>query len=137
MTNRSETPSTTPSLRHSPFAALRRDGPAPASSVTSALPAGPATRAASPDGVRPGASAGRAALVVRREKKGRGGKAVTIAAGPALTASDLEALARAAAKALGAGARAEDGALVVQGEQTERLAAWLAGQGFTDIVRGN
>jgi translation initiation factor 1 len=76
-------------------------------------------------------------IVVRRERKGHGGKAVTIVEGPGLSGHDLDALARGAAKALGAGARVEHGALVVQGEQTERLIAWLGTRGFESVVRGN
>jgi translation initiation factor 1 (eIF-1/SUI1) len=76
-------------------------------------------------------------IVVRRERKGHGGKAVTIAEGAGLAGHDVSALARDAAKALGTGARVEDGTLVVQGEQTDRLIAWLAGRGFTSVVRGN
>jgi translation initiation factor 1 (eIF-1/SUI1) len=41
------------------------------------------------------------------------------------------------AKSLGAGARVEDGAIVVQGEQTDRLIAQLEQRGFSGIVRGN
>jgi translation initiation factor 1 (eIF-1/SUI1) len=62
---------------------------------------------------------------------------VTIAKGAGLADRDVEQLAREAAKALGAGARVEDGALVVQGEQTERLIAWLTSRGFQSLVRGN
>ena len=64
-------------------------------------------------------------VIVRRERKGHGGKAVTIAEGIQLDASKLSALAKDAARALGAGARVEDRALVVQGDQAERLVAWL------------
>lgn len=116
-----------PALRHNPFAALRADGVRAESKLESAPKAAPD---AAP-------SSARAAVVVRREKKGRGGKAVTLAAGPGLAGRDLDALARELAKALGAGARVEDGALVVQGEQVERVVAWLGQRGFADIVRGN
>lgn len=129
MSTRREDPPSAPSLRHNPFAALRGPGAAPASSLAS-------TPARSEAGA-PVTAGGRASIVVRREKKGRGGKAVTIAAGAALAGCDLEDLARAAAKALGTGARVEDGALVVQGEQVERVVALLAARGFTDVVRGN
>lgn len=78
-----------------------------------------------------------AKLVVRFERAGRGGKTVTIAEGPALAGRKLEDIARAAAKALGVGARVEASTIVVQGEQTERLAAWFAKQGYTSIVVGN
>lgn len=77
-----------------------------------------------------------AQLVVRFERAGRGGKTVTIAEGPALHGRGLEELARAAAKALGVGAHVESSSIVVQGEQTERLAAWFAKQGYASITRG-
>lgn len=141
-------------LRHSPFAALRPRVPAadpgvipvtdamPAPPLADAMPATPARRdpppAPAPRSVRATPSMpAEARIVVRRERKGHGGKSVTIAEGPGLVAHDLEALARAAARALGAGARVESGALVVQGEQTERLIAWLGARGIGSVVRGN
>ena len=62
---------------------------------------------------------------------------MTIAEGSGLAGQDVSALAREAAKALGTGARVEEGALVVQGEQTDRLVAWLEARGFASVVRGN
>jgi translation initiation factor 1 len=76
-------------------------------------------------------------ITVRRERAGRGGKTVTVAEGPGFAGRPLEPLARAAARALGVGARVERGALVLQGEQSERLAAWLVTQGFERVERGN
>jgi translation initiation factor 1 len=116
-------------LTHNPFASLRRPSGEPAAREPAPEPA-PRVERAAVEGA-PGR------VVVRRERKGRGGKAVTLADGPGLAALDLPELARAAARALGVGARVEDGALVVQGEQTERLSAWLAARGLGPIVRGN
>jgi translation initiation factor 1 len=76
-------------------------------------------------------------VTVRRERAGRGGKTVTVAEGPGLAGKKLEELATEAARALGVGARAEQGTLVLQGDQSERLAAWLAARGFGSVVRGN
>jgi len=76
-------------------------------------------------------------VTVRRERAGRGGKTVTLAEGPGLDGRDLEELAREAARAHGVGARVEGGALVLQGDQSERLAAWLAARGFARVERGN
>lgn len=76
-------------------------------------------------------------VTVRRERAGRGGKTVTIADGPGFTGRPLESLARAAARALGVGARVERAALVLQGDQGERLAAWLSAHGFERVERGN
>ena len=127
-----------PTLRHNPFAALK--GANVGSSLENAAPVPvhepEREKRAKSGGTQP-KSVVHAAIVVRREKKGRGGKAVTLAEGAALAGRDLEALARDLAKALGAGARVEAGALVVQGEQVDRLVAWLEQRGFSGIVRGN
>ena len=76
-------------------------------------------------------------LVVRRERKGHGGKTATIVAGIGLPARDLERLARALRHALGCGASVEGDRLVVQGDQAPRVQAWLAAQGARRIVLGN
>jgi translation initiation factor 1 len=78
-----------------------------------------------------------ARLVVRRERAGRGGKTVTIVEGEPLRTHDLPALARELARVLGAGARVESGALVVQGQHVERVVAWLAAKGLGSTVMGN
>jgi len=78
-----------------------------------------------------------ARVTVRQERSGRGGKTVTIAEGPAFAGRDLTKLAQGAARALGLGARVEGQTLVLQGDQRERLAAWLATQGFARVERGN
>jgi translation initiation factor 1 (eIF-1/SUI1) len=90
---------------------------------------------ARPPAARPVRAAER--VTVRRERSGRGGKTVTIAEGPGLAGRDLEALAREIARGLGAGARVEGGSIVVQGEQPDRLVAWLAAHGFASVDRGN
>ena len=115
-------------LKHNPFAVLKKDG-APSSSLVNE-PA-PASANDAPSADRKGGN-----VVVRREKKGRGGKAVTVIEGAGLAGHDLEELARACAKALGTGARVEDGTVVVQGEQEERVIALLASRGIERVVRG-
>ena len=73
-------------------------------------------------------------VVLRRERKGRGGKTVTVVEGvPVLIA---ERLARALRKGLGCGARVEEGAVVLQGDQVERSAAWLIVRGVKKVIRG-
>ena len=74
-------------------------------------------------------------LVVRREKKGRGGKTVTRISG--LGDQDLPALARDLKRALGCGATVEEGDVLVQGAQVERAAAWLEQRFGRTVVRGN
>jgi len=112
--------------RTNPFVALREK--------LGALPLGPELPAA-PDSRAPKPVLER--VTVRRERAGRGGKTVTIADGPGFAGRKLEPIAREAARALGVGARGEAGALVLQGDQAERLAAWLAQRGFQRVERGN
>jgi len=73
-----------------------------------------------------------AKVVVRYTKKGRGGKAVTLVTG--ITAG-AEALLARLKKELGVGARVEADALVVQGDQVERVARWLESRGAKKVVR--
>jgi translation initiation factor 1 (eIF-1/SUI1) len=138
-------------LKHNPFARLRPQTAGDAGGEATTLPvsARPKPTASTPKSVSspkpaPKSKSAKDSLVsaadrivVRRERKGHGGKAVTVAEGAGLGGHDVEQTARDAAKALGVGARVEDGALVVQGEQTERLIAWLASRGFKSVVRGN
>jgi translation initiation factor 1 len=71
-------------------------------------------------------------VVVRRTKKGRGGRTVTlvqgVTAGHELVAGTLK-------KELGTGARVEGDEVVVQGDQVERVARWLQSQGVKKVVR--
>ena len=61
------------------------------------------------------------------EKKGRGGKTVTVITGlEELESEELEELATELKKALGTGATVEGSALVVQGEVARRIHAWFA-----------
>ncbi|MFN0008190.1 MAG: translation initiation factor [Planctomycetota bacterium] len=112
-------------LKHNPLAALRGKvnavgpGPAPAPAAKPA-PAPPQGR-----------------VSVRIERSGRGGKAVTIAEGPGLAGRQLEPLAREIARGMGAGARVEHAAIVVQGDQRARLVEWLVERGFGGAVAGN
>ncbi|MEO6710917.1 MAG: translation initiation factor [Planctomycetota bacterium] len=76
-------------------------------------------------------------IVIQRDARGRGGKTVTIARGIAGSEALLDKLARELRHELGAGVRVEDGALIVQGAQSERLAACLARRGAVRVVLGN
>ncbi|MFN3199610.1 MAG: hypothetical protein ACE366_14490 [Bradymonadia bacterium] len=73
-------------------------------------------------------------LVLRKERKGRGGKTVTRLTGRGdadvgLSAPDLKALAKDLRKALGCGASIENGELVLQGDIAPRAAEWLTAHG--------
>jgi translation initiation factor 1 len=75
--------------------------------------------------------------VVRQERKGRGGKTVTVVDGAAIARlDDVDALAKTMRKALGTGARVENGKIVLQGDQRKGAGAWLEKQG-AKVVIGN
>ena len=138
----------TPSaLTHSPFAALRgahvSEPAAPVQRATSAElpPVVPVSAAPAPPAVAPKApgktkSLGR--LVLRRETKHRGGKAVIIVTGlaalPGHDAVATEALAQKLKKQLGCGGTVEsvagDRQIVLQGDRAAQVATLLRGLGF-------
>ena len=111
-----------------PFEALRQK--------LGALPPGPEPLTP-PKRRIPGAPHAEERVTVRFERAGHGGKTVTVVAGPGLRGAKLDELAREVARALGLGARAEKGELLVQGDQCARLVEWLAKRGFGDVRRGN
>ena len=118
-------------LKHNPLAALR------AKLDASALPSGPveAVEPAKDGKAKPAPVPLR--ITVRIERTGRGGKTVTIAEGPGLHGRKLEPLAKEIARGMGTGARVESSAIVVQGDQRERLVVWLEKHGFGGAVAGN
>ena len=119
------------------------DPPQPAPG--SAFAALAALRGALPAGPEPEpepASAGKAApfgqrIVVRRERKGRGGKTVTVVHGITLAGPALEEFARTLRQALGTGGGVEGEAIVLHGEQSGRVREWLTGRGATRVVIAN
>lgn len=121
-------------LTHSPFAALNAQrGSAPQqgdradAAGESSSPIAPAPR----DAPRP-VSRGR--LVLRRETKHRGGKAVIVVAGfellPRLDANALDALARELKQQLGCGGTVEQHEIVLQGDRAAEVARELRARGF-------
>lgn len=132
-------------LTHNPFAALRGGAGGTGGDAGEAgesdrcepiAAAGPGADV--PETYPPGWNAG-GNVVVRHERKGRGGKTVTIASWrdtdpPA--APDLERLARDLGRRLGSRARVEDGAIVVQGKLVERLARILETEHGARVTRG-
>ena len=76
-------------------------------------------------------------IVVRKESKGRGGKAATLIRGIDLTGAPLEALVKKLKTKLGTGATIDDdGAIAVQGEQIDRVIALLVAEGFQRVKAG-
>lgn len=121
-----------PTKPANPFEAL--------AALRDALPPGEARPAPAP-AVAPPADAVAALLarkvVVARERKGRGGKTATLVRFPEGAADGaLDALARELRHALGAGAQPEEGAVAVQGDIVERVAAWLTKRGARRVVQG-
>ena len=72
--------------------------------------------------------------VLRLEKKGRGGKSVTVVADLPKNQAFVAGLAAELKRACGTGGTAADGAVEIQGDQRERLRPLLAAKGW--VVRG-
>lgn len=74
------------------------------------------------------------ACVLRLEKKGRGGKTVTVVAGLPRNVAFLAGLAAELKRACGTGGTATDEAVELQGDHRERLRPFLSAKGWQ--VRG-
>jgi translation initiation factor 1 len=109
----------------SPFAALE--------ALRSSLPAGPPAR---PEALPEQAPRGPARAVVRLERKGRGGKEVTVVEHLELSARELERWLKALKAALGCGGAVEEGALVLQGDHRERTRKLLEERGVRKVIAG-
>ena len=72
-------------------------------------------------------------IVLSRERKGHGGKTVTLISGLTLPAPRMDILARALRKGLGCGATVEQGKIMLQGDIVERAREWLAKHGATTV----
>jgi translation initiation factor 1 len=106
-------------LTHNPFAGIAPAQPAPAAVEPSAPPKGAARR-------------GR--VVLARETKHRGGKAVVIVRGlqqlPAWDEPAIEQLAKELKRAMACGGTVEAGEIIIQGDRPAQVAEWLRAQGF-------
>ncbi len=119
----------------------KRSGPPPSparpfhdpfSNLRDRLPAGwePPAAAAAP----PAERTAPARAVVRIERKGRGGKEATVIEKLDLPPDALAAWLDDAKRALGCGGAVEDGALVLQGDQRDRVARWLEGRSVRKVT---
>ena len=79
---------------------------------------------------------GPARAVVRMERKGRGGKEVTVVDQLGLLHRDLEVWLKALKNALGCGGLVEGETLVLQGDQRKRLPDVLAARGVRKVIVG-
>ena len=114
---------------HDAFAKLRERLPEGSSRSE---PTPPAREARAPGAPQEGP----ARAVVRLERKGRGGKEATLVEKLALPAAALDAWLDEAKRALGCGGTLEGGALVLQGDQRDRVARWLAARGVRKVTVG-
>ena len=114
------------SAPNNPFASL--------ASLRGTLPAGSRTEVATP---APVATQNSAKVVITRERKGRGGKTVTLVRGFELSTEALSVMARDMRHALGTGGTLEDTTIVLNGDQSQRAADWLRQRGLQRIVIGN
>ena len=110
---------------HNPFGVL-----AP---LRGSLPAAAEPIAEKPDAT-PAPTASIARAVVRLQRKGRGGKDVTVVEHLDLSAADREAWLKALKAALGCGGVLDDDALVLQGDQRGRLPALLRARGVRKVT---
>lgn len=79
---------------------------------------------------------GPARAVIQYERKGHGGKEVTRVEGLELSLVQRETWLREAKRALGCGGKLEGDALLLQGDQRERLVPWLLERGVKKVVGG-
>jgi translation initiation factor 1 len=110
---------------HNPFAAL--------ASKREQLPSKPVPEAA-PEKAEE--RKGPARAVVRMERKGRGGKEVTVVEQLGLPPAQLEAWLKALKGSLGCGGAVEEESLVLQGDHRERLPALLESRGVRRVIVG-
>ena len=106
---------------HTPFSNLALD--------RQALPPGPPPKPA-PERKGP------ARAVVRMERKGRGGKEVTLVEQLELPTKELEDWLKGFNGSLGCGGVLEEDRMVLQGDQRERLPALLAARGVRKVIVG-
>lgn len=120
----------------SPFSALR--GQYGAGSEPGSEPAPAASRpkvSANPAAARPALQAN-SPVRVSRERKGRGGKTVSIITGVKSPQSGREALLKLLKNKLGTGGALEDEAIVIQGDHRERIVEILNDLGYKAKVAG-
>ncbi|MGR2660901.1 translation initiation factor Sui1 [Chromobacterium haemolyticum] len=77
------------------------------------------------------APAGDGVVRVRRETKGRNGKAVTVIQGAPLNALELAQLGKQLKNACGSGGTVKDGVIEIQGDHCEQVVGLLKQRGWT------
>jgi translation initiation factor 1 len=69
------------------------------------------------------------------DTKQRAGKAVTLVEGFSGPDAELEALGRQLKTHCGTGGSVKDGLIIIQGDQRDKITAWLVAKGFTSTRR--
>lgn len=69
-------------------------------------------------------------LYVRMEKKGRGGKTVTLVKEFVGTSEDLESLSKIIKSKCGTGGSVKDGEIIIQGDRTQKVKEILKKEGY-------
>jgi translation initiation factor 1 len=113
--------------KKAPFAALE--------ALRSSLPPGEAPAATRPHGA-PAMLKPPARAVVRMERKGRGGKEVTVVDKLGLRQAELEAWCRELKQALGCGGAVDGELIVLQGDLRARVPAVLTEKGVAKVTIG-
>lgn len=111
----------------SPFASLEN--------LRASLPQGAPAQASAPAAKE--APKGPARAVVRLERKGRGGKEVTVVEQLELKPKELLVWLQALKSSLGCGGAVEEGALVLQGDHRERTKKLLEARGVRKVIAGS
>lgn len=73
---------------------------------------------------------------LRKEVKGRRGKAVTAVSGIGGSTEELKALAREMKQQVGSGGTVKDGIILIQGDHRKDLSEWLRQQGYNVMIAG-
>ena len=116
----------------SPFAAL---GPLVSKQPQPASPPPPAQPAKNPAAAVP-ALQGSTPVRVGRERKGRGGKTVSVVTGVMSRETGQQALLKLLKGKLGTGGTLEDGTIIIQGDHRERIVEILNELGYKAKVAG-
>ncbi len=82
------------------------------------------------------ADTGDGVVRIRRETKGRGGKAVTVVTGLPLAGAELKQLAKALKQRCGVGGELKGETLEIQGDQRTLIKSELEGRGYTVKISG-
>ncbi len=89
-----------------------------------------------PDIRKPDATARRERFVLRRERKGRKGKTVTLVETTGLSSSEISCLAQELRRSLGCGSSVDERDIVLQGDMVDRCKELLQRRGISFVVSG-